>query len=74
MNKVFYIYRHILSLYELENNYLGTLRLGLLLAAPLLELHFTDVHNGSGDSVNVVLLLLVETKGVESNLVEKMLS
>lgn len=39
--------------------------LSLLLTTPLLELHASHVHDGRGDLVHVVLLLLGETEDVE---------
>jgi hypothetical protein len=42
-----------------------TVSFGLFFATPLLELHATHVHDGGGDLVDVVLLILSETQDVE---------
>lgn len=48
-----------------EQNYLGTVWFCLLLAAPLLELHFTHVHDTGSNLVHVLYLLLSEAQNVE---------
>lgn len=45
---------------------LGTVGFSLFFATLLLELHTTHVHDGGGDSVDVVLLILGEAQDVES--------
>ena len=47
---------------------LGTVRFGLLLSWPLLELQRTEVHDGGRDLVAVLLLLLGEAEHVERDI------
>lgn len=47
------------------NSYFCAVSFSLFFATPLLELHATHVHNGGGDLVDVVLLLLGEAQDVE---------
>lgn len=47
-------------------SYLLAVGLGLFLATPLLELHFTEVHYSCSELVYVVLLLLAKAENVES--------
>ena len=51
--------------WQLGCTHLGAFRFRLLLAALLAELHFAKVHDGSGDLVDVQLLLLREVEDVE---------
>lgn len=48
-----------------EGTNLSAIGLGLFLTTPLLELHATHVHDGRGDLVDVILLLLSEAQHVE---------